>query len=50
MRIDAGDYGYWPWSTGDPIAVGRLLAASTATLSLEAQQRRESSNKKMFGD
>ena len=39
-RIDAGDYGYCD-ETGEPIGVGRLLARPTATLSLEAQQRRE---------
>lgn len=39
-RIDSGDYGYCD-ETGEPIGVGRLLARPTATLSLEAQQRRE---------
>jgi DnaK suppressor protein len=48
MRIDAGDYGYCD-ETGEPIGVGRLLARPTATLSLEAQQRREL-KQKMFGD
>lgn len=47
-RIDAGDYGYCDES-GEPIGVGRLLARPTATLSLEAQQRREL-KQKMFGD
>jgi len=47
-RIDAGDYGYCD-ETGEPIGVGRLLARHTATLSLEAQQRREL-KQKMFGD
>ena len=47
-RIDAGDYGYCD-ETGEPIGVGRLLARPTATLSLEAQQRREL-KQKMFGD
>lgn len=46
--IDAGDYGYCD-ETGEPIGVGRLLARPTATLSLEAQQRREL-RQKMFGD
>lgn len=46
--IDAGDYGYCD-ETGEPIGVGRLLARPTATLSLEAQQRREL-KQKMFGD
>lgn len=47
-RIDSGDYGYCD-ETGEPIGVGRLLARPTATLSLEAQQRREL-KQKMFGD
>jgi DnaK suppressor protein len=47
-RIDAGDYGSCD-ETGEPIGVGRLLARPTATLSLEAQQRREL-KQKMFGD
>ncbi len=46
--IDAGDYGYCD-ETGEAIGVGRLLARPTATLSLEAQQRREL-KQKMFGD
>lgn len=47
-RIDAGDYGYCD-ETGEAIGVGRLMARPTATLSLEAQQRREL-RQKMFGD
>ena len=47
-RIDSGDYGYCD-ETGEPIGVPRLLARPTATLSLEAQQRREL-KQKMFGD
>ncbi|MDP3700665.1 MAG: RNA polymerase-binding protein DksA [Hylemonella sp.] len=47
-RIDAVDYGYCD-ETGEPIGVSRLLARPTATLSLEAQQRREL-KQKMFGD
>ena len=47
-RLDAGDYGYCD-ETGEPIGVGRLLARPTATLSLEAQERREL-KQKMFGD
>ena len=47
-RIDAGDYGYCD-ETGESIGVGRLLARPTASLSLEAQQRREL-KQKMFGD
>lgn len=47
-RIDSGDYG-WCEETGDPIGVARLMARPTATLSLEAQQRREL-RQKMYGD
>ena len=47
-RIEAGDYGYCD-ETGEPIGLARLLARPTATLSLEAQQRREL-KQKMFGD
>ena len=47
-RIDANDYGFCD-ETGEPIGLGRLLARPTATLSLEAQQRREL-KQKMFGD
>ncbi len=47
-RIDSGDYGYCE-ETGDPIGVPRLLARPTATLSLEAQERREM-KQKMFGE
>ena len=47
-RISEGDYGYCE-ETGEPIGVGRLIARPTATLSLEAQQRREL-RQKMFGD
>lgn len=39
-RIDSGDYG-WCEETGDPIGVARLLARPTATLTVEAQTRRE---------
>jgi DnaK suppressor protein len=46
--IDSGDYGYCD-ETGEPIGLGRLLARPTATLSLEAQQRREL-KQKLFGD
>ncbi len=45
--IDSGDYGYCE-ETGEPIGVARLIARPTATLSLEAQQRREL-RQKMFG-
>jgi len=46
-RIDSSDYG-WCEETGEPIGIGRLLARPTATLSLEAQERREKL-KKMHG-
>ncbi|GGC06588.1 RNA polymerase-binding transcription factor DksA [Oxalicibacterium flavum] len=46
--IDAGEYG-WCEETGEPIGVARLLARPTATLSLEAQQRREL-KQKLYGD
>ncbi|MDB5998866.1 MAG: dksA [Rhizobacter sp.] len=47
-RIEASDYGFCD-ETGEPIGLGRLIARPTATLSLEAQQRREL-KQKMFGD
>jgi DnaK suppressor protein len=47
-RIESGEYGYCE-ETGDPIGIPRLLARPTATLSLEAQQRREL-KQKMYGD
>ncbi len=47
-RVESGDYGYCD-ETGEPIGLARLLARPTATLSLEAQQRREM-KQKMFGD
>lgn len=46
--IDTGEYG-WCVETGEPIGVQRLLARPTATLSLEAQQRREL-KQKLYGD
>ncbi len=48
QRIEAGDYGFCE-ETGEPIGIPRLLARPTATLSLEAQQRREM-KQKLFGD
>jgi len=48
QRLDADDYGFCD-ETGEPIGLGRLIARPTATLSLEAQQRREL-KQKMFGD
>jgi DnaK suppressor protein len=47
-RIDSGEYG-WCEETGEPIGVARLLARPTATLSLEAQERREM-RQKLYGD
>ena len=47
-QIDNGEYGYCE-ETGEPIGVARLLARPTATLSLEAQQRREL-RQKLYGD
>ncbi|MBJ7310100.1 RNA polymerase-binding protein DksA [Rugamonas sp. CCM 8940] len=46
--IDANDYG-WCEETGEPIGIPRLIARPTATLSLEAQQRREL-KQKLYGD
>jgi DnaK suppressor protein len=47
-RIDAGEYGYCD-ETGEPIGVPRLLARPTATLTIEAQERRERLQK-LYGD
>ncbi len=47
-RIESGEYG-WCEETGEPIGLARLLARPTATLSLEAQERREL-RQKLFGD
>ncbi|CAM3978981.1 RNA polymerase-binding protein DksA [Bordetella tumulicola] len=47
-RIESGEYG-WCEETGEPIGVPRLLARPTATLSLEAQERREM-RQKLYGD
>jgi len=47
-RIDDGTYGYCE-ETGEPIGIPRLLARPTATLSLEAQERRERVQK-LYGD
>ncbi|WP_338849954.1 RNA polymerase-binding protein DksA [Massilia sp. W12] len=46
--IEANDYGYCE-ETGEPIGIPRLIARPTATLSLEAQQRREL-KQKLYGD
>jgi DnaK suppressor protein len=48
VSIDSGEYG-WCEETGEPIGIPRLLARPTATLSLEAQQRREM-KQKLYGD
>jgi len=47
-RIDDGSYGYCE-ETGEPIGLPRLLARPTATLSIEAQARREL-KQKLYGD
>jgi DnaK suppressor protein len=47
-RIDEGTYGYCE-ETGEPIGIQRLLARPTATLTIEAQERREM-KQKMFGE
>ena len=46
--IDDGSYGYCE-ETGEPIGIQRLLARPTATLTIEAQERREM-KQKMFGE
>ncbi len=48
QRIDEGTYGYCS-ETGEPIGVRRQHARPTATLSIEAQERRERM-RKMYGD
>lgn len=47
-QIDEGEYGFCQ-DTGEPIGLKRLLARPTATLSVEAQERRERI-KKQFAD
>ncbi|WP_434777377.1 RNA polymerase-binding protein DksA [Neisseria sp. Ec49-e6-T10] len=47
-QIDDGSYGFCA-DTGEPIGLKRLLARPTATLSVEAQERREQM-KKQFAD
>ena len=47
-NIRQGEYGYCE-ETGEPIGLRRLMARPTATLSLEAQERREK-RQKMFGE
>jgi DnaK suppressor protein len=48
QRISNGDYG-WCEETGEEIGVARLLARPTATLTVEAQERREL-RRRMFGE
>lgn len=47
-RIDEGSYGYCE-ETGEVIGIARSLARSTATLSIEAQARREL-KQKLYGE
>jgi RNA polymerase-binding transcription factor len=47
-RIEEGSYGYCE-ETGEPIGVARLIARPTATLSVEAQTRREQ-KQKLYGE
>lgn len=44
MRIDDGSYGYCE-ETGEPIGLPRLEARPTATLTIEAQERHERSER-----
>lgn len=46
--IDSSEYGYCE-ETGEPIGIPRLLARPTATLTIEAQERREL-KQKMYGE
>ena len=46
--IDDGSFG-WCEETGEPIGLARLIARPTATLSIEAQERREQMQK-LYGD
>ena len=47
-RVEDGSYGYCE-ETGEPIGVRRLLARPTATLTIDAQTRREQ-RQKLYGD
>ena len=47
-RIDDGSYGFCE-ETGEPIGLQRLIARPTATLSIEAQERREM-KQKLYGE
>ena len=42
--IETGEYGYCE-DTGEPIGIKRLIARPTATLTIEAQERRETMQK-----
>ena len=46
--VDDGSFG-WCEETGEPIGLARLIARPTATLSIEAQERRERMQK-LYGD
>ena len=46
--VEDGSFG-WCEETGEPIGLARLIARPTATLSIEAQERRERMQK-LFGD
>jgi DnaK suppressor protein len=47
-RIEEGTYGYCE-ETGEPIGIARLIARPTATLSVEAQTRREQ-KQRLYGE
>ena len=47
--IESGEYGFCE-DTGEPIGLKRLLARPTATLSIEAQERREKMQKHFAED
>lgn len=47
-KIDEGNYGYCE-DTGEPIGIARLMARPTASLTIEAQERRERL-KKQYAD
>jgi DnaK suppressor protein len=47
-KLDDGNYGYCE-DTGEPIGLPRLVARPTASMSLEAQERRERM-KKQYAD
>ena len=48
MRVEAGTYGFCE-ETDEPIGLKRLEARPVATLSIEAQERRER-RERQFGD